>query len=491
MNRIDSVFLQMLLTAVASMTAIVAMISAKPVGAQAIRSADFINDPHWESYRSRLVPEEVPIVRQDFGWSFSSNADGEMPGEIGGWVQRSRSPARYSFRLARPRTLDERLEASGRLAVTRDAGSSGVLIGWFNSTSRGWRTPNSLAMRVDGNGDKYWLFFEYGTQNGKTGGGGAFEGERYQDTKTIPFPADGSSHTWRLVYEPTANGGNGGITFQVDDRIYGLPVRESDRRDGAVFDRFGIWNQETTGDGMEMWVDDLVINGRPVDLESDPSWESVGARAKFAEQIVRPFHDFGYSTTTHINAQPGEAGGVIWRDEQPSYFADKVGKLTLDQSLQASGKVSFLSSAADSAVYLGWFDSQSKQRKQRPEHEERQQNYLAILLEGPSRVGHYFRPGYASHTGTGFNADKGPLLRTDGRVHDWSIHYEPDANHRRGEITVTLDNHAQTIQLRSDDRDIGARFDRFGLFNLQSGGWHVELYIDELRYTAATAKRTP
>ena len=91
---------------------------------------------------------------------------------------------------------------------------------------------------------------------------------------------------------------------------------------------------------------------------------------------------------------------------------------------------------------------------------------------------------------TGFNADKGSLLRSDGRVHDWSIYYEPDANNRHGEIKVTLDDHEQTIQLRPNDREIGARFDCFGLFNLQSGGWHVELYIDELRYTAA-AKKSP
>ena len=70
-----------LLIAVALAAAIFAMISAEPVRAQAIRSENFVNDSNWESYRSRLVPKEIPIVRQDFGWSFSNNANGERFGD--------------------------------------------------------------------------------------------------------------------------------------------------------------------------------------------------------------------------------------------------------------------------------------------------------------------------------------------------------------------------------------------------------------------------
>ena len=69
-----------------------------------------------------------------------------------------------------------------------------MLFGWFHETSRGWRTLNSLAFRIDGNGGKYWVFFEYGTRNWLTGGGGTFDGPRYQTTRTKPFPADGTVH---------------------------------------------------------------------------------------------------------------------------------------------------------------------------------------------------------------------------------------------------------------------------------------------------------
>ncbi len=71
------------------------------------------------------------------------------------------------------------------------------MIGWFNENRRGWRTPNSLAFRIDGNGGKFWMFYEYGTRNWRTGGGGAFEGEQYQTTPTPPFPADGKPHAGR------------------------------------------------------------------------------------------------------------------------------------------------------------------------------------------------------------------------------------------------------------------------------------------------------
>ena len=41
------------------------------------------------------------------------------------------------------------------------------------------------------------------------------------------------------------------------------------------------------------------------------------------------------------------------------------------------------------------------------------------------------------------------------------------------------------MDLRADDRKRGATFDRFGLFNSQSGGAFVELYVDDRTYTAA------
>ena len=125
---------------------------------------DFTSDPRWESYRSQLLPNPLPVIRQDFGL---------RAGRLGGWVQRSLSPAWFA-KVCPLRTLNDKFSASGKFSVTNDAGGSGVLFGWFHDSSRGWRTPNSLVFRIDGNGGGYWVFYEYGTSHWLTGGGGCF-----------------------------------------------------------------------------------------------------------------------------------------------------------------------------------------------------------------------------------------------------------------------------------------------------------------------------
>lgn len=460
-------------------------IAATSAEAQVLRSPALSTDPGWDGFRNRLLPEDRPVTRQDFGYSATNHAGGVNPGEIGGRVQRSLTPAKFAVVLPKELSLDDHLLATGKLAITANHGASGVLIGWFHHTSRSWRTTNSLAFRADGNGDSFWLFYEYGTRNGRTGGMGAFEGERYQTTPTKPFPVDGKPHTWRLEYDPAGNNGAGLLTFQIDDRSYQVDIRPEDREDGAVFDRFGIWTQEATGDSMELWLDDLVVNGTEYTFDTDPQWEGTGNRAEFTERVVRPHHDYGYIAPTDSDTHAGSIGGTIWRDEQPSYYADRVGPLSLEDELYAEGTIRFDASGPDSAVYLGWFDSDTKQNKLQPEYETRQRNYLGILLEGPSRVGHYFRPGYSTQTGAGSNAESGPLLAPDKTEHKWTLRYDPTAADGQGEITVTLDDQQVTLPLAAGDRAAGAQFDRFGLFNMQSGGWHVQVYLNNLRYTAA------
>ena len=70
---------------------------------------------------------------QDFGYHRSNHAGGAV-GEIGGLVSRSLIPATYA-KVIEPRTLNDRLRASGKLSVTESSGGSGVLVGWFNHAS--------------------------------------------------------------------------------------------------------------------------------------------------------------------------------------------------------------------------------------------------------------------------------------------------------------------------------------------------------------------
>ncbi|MBI4607151.1 MAG: hypothetical protein HY721_34745, partial [Planctomycetes bacterium] len=269
------------------------------------RTESFSKDPGWEGYRNRLFPSPAPRTRQDFGHRATRHARGEKTGEAGGWIQRSTTPAWYARRIA-PRTLSDKLAASGKLAVTSAEGASGALVGWFDhETSRGWRTPSSLAFRIDGNGGKYWVLFEYGTRSWRTGGGATFEG-RYQTTSTKPFLADGTSREWSLRYDPEGAGGQGEIVFAIDGADHKAVLEPGHKADGASFDRFGLFNQQISGSGLELYMDDLVLDGEREGFDADPLWESRGSRASHEERVVRPFHDLGWSPSRHAGGEGGE-----------------------------------------------------------------------------------------------------------------------------------------------------------------------------------------
>src|SRR6185295_11052209 len=144
---------------------------------------------------------------------------------------------------------------------------------------------------------------------------------------------------------------------------------------------------------------------------------------------------------------------------------------------------------SDSGVYLGWFDSRSKTNKVSSDLEQPQQNILAILIEGPSRVGHYFRAHYQTATGAGGLHEGGPIIRPDSHVHEWALHYSPTAANGNGEVQVKLDGRIETLALKREHRQQGASFDRFGLFNLQVGGHFVEIAVDDLSFTTRSSRK--
>ena len=452
-------------------------------------------DPGWEGLRNRLLPERLPTVRQDFGHRPTNLAGGWAPGEIGGTVQRSTTRARFAMPIPE-KTLSQPLAASGRLAVTRADASSGIMLGWFHGSSRGWRTTSSLAMRLDGNGGKFWLFYEYGTRSGLTGGAGAFEGDRYQTTVTEPFRADGKVHEWSLVYQPGVGGGDGVLAFRIDDRKYEIKVAAEHQKDGAIFDRFGIWNVEIGGESMDAYFDDLLVDGRPLQCDAAEGWRGEGNDASFEERVIRPRHHYGFSPTSYAGGKPGELGGIVFRDERPSYYAADVGKLSLEEPLGASGRIVLRGAGADSAVCLGWFDGKSKREKNTSELKAPQPGWLGVIVEGPSSVGHYFRAAYSSARGSGQSpcedprtGAERPVIRPDGQVHRWAIEYAPEAAGGGGNITVQFDESTHSLAVRPEHRAEGAVFDRFGIFNLQAGGHHVEFYLDDVAYTSGRAKR--
>ena len=107
-------------------------------------------------------------------------------------------------------------------------------------------------------------------------------------------------------------------------------------------------------------------------------------------------------------------------------------------------------------------------------------NILAVMIEGPSRAGFYFRGGYRNHLGEGMFEDAGPTIRPDESTHTWSLSYLPKTHDEDGELSVVFDGQTQRTRVRKEHKSSAARFDRFGIFNIQSGGHYVEIYLDDI-----------
>ncbi len=160
------------------------------------------------------------------------------------------------------------------------------------------------------------------------------------------------------------------------------------------------------------------------------------------------------------------------------YYAGTVEGLSLDCGLAASGKAALRSASSDSAVLVGWFNSHTPVGAPPP-------NFLGILIEGPSRVGHYFRPVYGTSDEVKAVAQTGPIIKPDGTPHTWSLRYSPSANDGHGQVIVTLNEETVTLDLVSGARKGNAAFNRFGIVSWHRGGHALEIYLDNLAYSAA------
>src|SRR5437762_2498685 len=64
----------------------------------ALKAESFDADPGWEGHNNHVVPERVPTVTQDFGYSKTNHA-GQAAGELGGQITRASEPAYYADRI--------------------------------------------------------------------------------------------------------------------------------------------------------------------------------------------------------------------------------------------------------------------------------------------------------------------------------------------------------------------------------------------------------
>ncbi len=479
-------------------------------GAAGLKSESFDHDPGWEGFNNRVVPKRAVTVKQDFGYSGTTHFSGAGVGEMGGVVQRATRPAAYAAVLAPAKSLEDKLTASGTFAITGATGGAGLFFGFFNAQQPGGsgRPIGSLGLDMDFESKGGRLAVRLITGGNKSCGTFITP---YLPGKFRPTPIkiDGTRYHWTLDYDPLGAAGTGRFVFTMRSeghttQDYGTLPDASEKeaqarfpntttftvdlppdykKEGAIFDRFGLCNAMKAGGTATIFFDDLQYNGQAQDFAQDPGWVGEGNHVTFEDRELTGAHDFGYSAETHFaGGAPGEVGGGLWRSGPFGYYADRVGPLNLEQRLEARGRVKLVTAGPDSDMQLGWFNSAAKEKGSGDT-----ENFVGVHVGGPTRIGHYFIPVFANARGEVGKVEKGPIL-IPGKVLEWSLVYDPAANGGNGEMQVTLGSETVTLPLKPGLKAKGASLDRFGLFTSTAGGQMVKIYLDDLKYTAAPAR---
>ena len=467
------------------------------VAAPVTRTESFDRDPGWDGANNRPADRgDQPVeVRQDFGYTGTSHAGG-APGEIGGYVHATAEPAWYA-KVISEATLERPLVASGMIAV--EDGGTNLLLGFFNAqTAKEWRTANSLALRVNGRGDHFFAYLEYCTSKWRAGADSPRPFPTTEDKQTgrksqVGFPAGNRVHRWELRYDPAGNDGGGAITATIGDTTSVCHLDAGHKADGATFNRFGLLNVMKSADsGSEIFVDDLTVNGVRESFDDDPEWEGRRNRTTYRTNNVRPRFDFGFSPTRFAGgAAAGELGGLFFRGdcrypERMAYYGDRVGPLTLDKPLRASGKVALIRGVSDSTTLFGFFNARAAMRSNPSQSQALPEGVLGINIEGPSSEGFCFYPVSRLPGRDGrFSPDlRGIRILPDGKPHEWAFDYDPTAADGRGRVTVRLDGRRIHLDLAEGEKGLGASFDRFGLVTPWIDGNGQVVYFDDVTYSA-------
>ncbi|PWU19666.1 MAG: hypothetical protein C5B50_06025 [Verrucomicrobia bacterium] len=459
-----------------------------------LKTESFEHDPGWEAYNNHVQPARVPVIVQDFGYC-AAGADGQTGGAIGGKFTRASKPAYYA-KANGSKSLQDELSASGTFRLTSTSGNSGIFFGWFNSHQRpgSGRAVGSFGMDFDGEHGGARLAVRMISHSNKSCGTfiTPFIPGKFRPT---PIRNDGTRYKWDMAYDPKANDGKGRFTFRIqgdspkpeefEGKTFSVDLPGGFKEDGAAFDHFGLMNAMKPGGRMTAYFSDLVCDGQAEDLMKDPNWEGSGNRANYNETDPVGAHNFGFSPeTSFAGGAKGEVGGKFWRSGPFAYYGDNVGHLSLSQPLEASGKVVLLVGAPDSDMYFGWFNSTNHTLPAGGKKVAPVPIFLGVHVGGPTRVGHYFQPAYSLENGIKKSSKTGPVL-TPGKTFEWTLRYEPVTRKSSGVLRVSLGGESTSLAVVKPDSWQSLGLDRFGLFTSPIGGQMVEVYFDDLRYTAS------
>lgn len=467
------------------------------------KQESFDRDPGWDGHNNHVESKEVKPLQQAFGYR-ETNIAGKAKGEIGGVIWRAPIRAFYAAKLP-TKTLNDKLTASGTFALTATSGSSGAFFGWFNSAMPGDGRQSNLGVHFAGQGEGARLTLRLVTATNQSCGTKVTDwkvpvkGEKYRPPS---LKNDGTRYNWKLEYDPQANSGGGQMTFtmksdsakpqEFEGKTFTVPLPKGYKDQGTMFDRFGLMNTAKPGNSLTLHFDDLEVDGKVEDFSKDPGWVGVNNTFSAPNREWGGSHDFGFTETANAGGSKGEIGGLMWRSGSYAYYGDKVGPLSLKDRLEASGKLYFNVGMPDSGIYLGWFNSASKEFSP-----AQAGNFVGVHVGGPTKVGHYFLPAYATAKTTpiervgvrqhpanvSVERGTGPVVSPQ-KVLEWKVVYDPSGANGKGTIETTLGKESITLVLHDGDKAKGAILDRFGLFTTHRGGSFVRIYFDDLKYTA-------
>ncbi|HEX2747787.1 MAG TPA: hypothetical protein VHM91_07305, partial [Verrucomicrobiales bacterium] len=374
-------------------------------------------------------------------------------------------------------------------------GAGHCLMGLFNAnTLNGWRTPNTMVVRINGRGETFHCHIEYTSAQWRAGAG--VIGEIVPGSRITPLEIpQGQPQTWKMRYTPEADGG-GLFTFEMAGHTAQCRIEPEHRKEGLTFTHFGLLPVMKAWDGAgEIWLDDVKINGTAFDFTSDPKWEGSGNRRTYKTADTRPRFDFGWSRTKRAGGlSEGELGGLVFRGDcrepgRMGCYGDRLSPLSLKTTLEARGRVAVLRAVSDSTASIGFYHSIHSMKSNPSQKNATPMDYLGINIEGPSSEGFFFYPVCRPHGDDsavyGYDGGKAPRIYPDGKSHEWRLRYDPAAAGGAGEITVQLDAQSCRMKLPPDFQLTGADFDRFGICTPWVDGNSVTVYFDDLVYTCA------
>src|SRR5690348_9151962 len=294
------------------------------------RTQSFDSDPKWEGANNRIDTKEPRKVTQDFGYSVSTFA-GKGACEMGGLVSRASDPAYYAAKIT-PKTLQDKLSASGTFALTQSSSGGGVFFGFFRAAQpgAGGRPTCSLGLDMDCESHGGRLAVRLITAGNQSCGTFVtpFIPGKFRPT---PIRNDGTRYTWKLDYDPQGADGFGRFTFTFhgdqprpgaletpdmpeayrhEARIrfpstttFTVDLPKGFKEQGTMFDHFGLMNMMKPGGHLKIYFDDLHFLDRDEDFSRNPNWDGAGNRASYETTEVAGAQNFGFSNTQFAGGQ--------------------------------------------------------------------------------------------------------------------------------------------------------------------------------------------